>query len=90
MESLDNHSNLTPGPTYELNWCNEIDFMFLPFISFIIAFIALECMKRFIPHPPYGSNWGDKIADFGFLSYISFRIAFTALECMERYRKPYS
>ena len=23
-----------------------------------------------IPHPPYGSNWGHKIADFVFLLYI--------------------
>ena len=60
--------------------------MFLPYISFIIAFKALECMKRFIPlPPPYGSNWGDKIADFGFLSYIAFSIAFTALKCNNRY-----
>ena len=26
--------------------------------------------------PPYGSNWGRKIADFEFLPYISFNVAF--------------
>ena len=35
--------------------------------------------------PPYGSNWGHKIADFMFLRYISFIIAFRALECFKRY-----
>ena len=35
--------------------------------------------------PPYGSNWGNKIADFKFLPYISFIVAFIALECIERY-----
>ena len=33
--------------------------------------------------PPYGSNWGHKIANFVFLLYISFIIAFTALECIK-------
>ena len=55
--------------------------MFLSYISFIIAFKTLECMKIFTPE----SNWGDKIADFGFLSYISFSIAFKAVECNNRY-----
>ena len=35
------------------------------------------------PPPPYGSNWGHKIADFEFLPYISF--AFIASECIKRY-----
>ena len=26
--------------------------------------------------PPYGSNWGRKIADLEFLPYISFNVAF--------------
>ena len=30
------------------------------------------------PDPPYGSNWGHKIADFVFLPYISFILAFRA------------
>ena len=65
--------------------------MFLPYISFIIAFRALEYIKRYMCrvyiagqiYPdlhPYGSNWGHKIADFVFFLYISFIIAFTALE----------
>ena len=33
--------------------------------------------------PPYGSNWGPKIADFEFLPYISFIVAFIASECIE-------
>ena len=72
MESLDNQSNLPPGNHLWVKLVNKIaDFVFLPYISFIIAFKTLECMKRFTPE----SNWGDKIADFGFLSYISFSIA---------------
>ena len=35
--------------------------------------------------PPYGSNWGHKIADFDILPFISFIIAFRALECIKRY-----
>ena len=35
--------------------------------------------------PPYGSNWGHKIADFEFLPYISFIVAFIASECIKRY-----
>ena len=62
-------------------------------MTFIIAFTALECVKRYIarkpyaeslniwsdlpPTLPYGSNWDHKIADFLFLPYISFIIAFT-------------
>ena len=37
------------------------------------------------PGPPYGSNWGHKIADFEFLPYISFIVAFIASECIKRY-----
>ena len=51
----------------------------LPYISFIIAFKALECSKRYweticaefknwsdLPHEPlYGSNWGHKNSSFG-------------------------
>ena len=39
------------------------------------------------PPPPYGSNWGHKIADFEFLAYISFIVAFIASECIMRYWK---
>ena len=35
--------------------------------------------------PPYGSNWGHKIADFEFLPYISFIVAFIPSECITRY-----
>ena len=68
------------------------DLVLFPYISFIIAFTALECQESIyrvhiatqiypLPPPPnYGSNWAYKIADFLSLSYISFIIAFTALE----------
>ena len=36
-------------------------------------------------HPPYGSNWGHKIADFVLLPYISFIVAFIASECIKTY-----
>ena len=35
--------------------------------------------------PPYGSNWGHKIADFEFLPYISFIVAFRPSEYIKRY-----
>ena len=35
--------------------------------------------------PPYGSNWGHKIAYFVFLPFITFILAFTTLECIKRY-----
>ena len=38
-----------------------------------------------LPPPPYGLNWGHKIADFEFLPYISFIVAFIASECIKRY-----
>ena len=44
--------------------------------------------RSVLPHaPPYGSNWGHKIADFEFLPYISFdvTVAFIASECIKRY-----
>ena len=37
------------------------------------------------PPPPYGSNWGNKIADFVFLPLISYILAFRVLECIDRY-----
>ena len=39
----------------------------------------------YLTAPPYGSNWGHKIADFEFLPYISFTVAFIASECINRY-----
>ena len=39
-----------------------------------------------LPHaPPYGSNWGKKIADFEFLPYISCIVVSIASECIKRY-----
>ena len=35
--------------------------------------------------PPYGSNWGKKIAVLEFLPDISFIVAFIASECIKRY-----
>ena len=35
--------------------------------------------------PPYGSNWGHKIAALEFLPYISFIVAFIASEYIKRY-----
>ena len=95
MESLYIASQIYPfpPPLYGSNWGHKIvDFVFLPYISFIIAFTALECIKRYWeticgesnypgpPPPPHGANWGHKIADLILLPYISFIIAFTALE----------
>ena len=90
----------TPQPPYGSNWGHKIaDFVFLPYISFILAFRALACIKRyweticeesswlvrFTPTPTYGSNWGHKIAYFVCFPYISFILAFRALECINRY-----
>ena len=49
MKSLDSRSDLSPPPPpHGLNWGHKIaDFVFLPHISFIIAFTALECIKRY-------------------------------------------
>ena len=47
VESLNSWSVLPPPP-YVSNWGNKIaDFEFLPCISFIVAFIASECIKRY-------------------------------------------
>ena len=56
MKSLDSWSDLPPDPPppppppppYGSNWGHKIaDFVFWPFISFILAFTALECIKRY-------------------------------------------
>ena len=49
MMSLDSQSDLPPAyPPYGSNWGHKIvDFVFWPFISFILAFTALECIKRY-------------------------------------------
>ena len=72
MKSLDSWSDLPPDPPSGLNWGHNVaDFVFLPYISFILAFRTLKCIKRywdticedsrklvrFTPlTPPYGSN----------------------------------
>ena len=48
MESLNSRSVLPHGPPYGSNGCHKIaDFEFFPYISFIVAFIASECIKRY-------------------------------------------
>ena len=49
MESLSSRSVLPPDPpTYGSNWGKKIVVVkFLPDISFIVAFIASECIKRY-------------------------------------------
>ena len=48
MESLNSRSVLPPGAPYGSNWGHKIAvFEFLPYISFIVAFIASECIKRY-------------------------------------------
>ena len=48
MESLNSRSVLPQGPPYGSKWGHKIaDFEFLPYISFIVAFIASECIKRY-------------------------------------------
>ena len=48
VESLNSRLVLPPDPPYGSNWGHKIvDFEFLPYISFIVAFIASECIKRY-------------------------------------------
>ena len=49
MMSLDIAGQIYPCiPPYGSNWGHKIvDFVFWPFISFILAFTALECIKRY-------------------------------------------
>ena len=45
MKSLDSRSDLSPDPPYGSNWDHKIaDFVFLLYISFIIAFTVLQCI----------------------------------------------
>ena len=62
MESLNSRSVLPPGPPYGSNWGHKIaDFEFLPYISFIVAFIASECIKSSVLNKPFlvgpGMQW---------------------------------
>ena len=48
MESLNSRSVLPPDPPYGSNGGHKIaDFEFLPYICFIVAFIASEYIKRY-------------------------------------------
>ena len=48
MMSLDSRSDFPRIPPYGSNWGHKIvDFVFWPFISFILAFRAFECIKRY-------------------------------------------
>ena len=48
MESLNSRSVLPHGPPLWVKLGQNIaDFEFLPYISFIVAFIASECIKRY-------------------------------------------
>ena len=49
MKSLDNWSDFTPGPPLmgQTGGHKIADFVFLPYISFILAFRVLECIKRY-------------------------------------------
>ena len=48
VKSPDSQLDLPPDPPYGSNWGYKItDFVFLPYISFILAFRALECIKRY-------------------------------------------
>ena len=48
MNSLYGWSDLPPDPPLWSNWGHKIaDFVFLIYISFILAFRILECIKRY-------------------------------------------
>ena len=48
MKSQDSRSDLPPDPIYGSNWGHKIaDFVFLPYISFILAFRILQCIKMY-------------------------------------------
>ena len=48
MKSQDSRSDLPLTSPYGSNWGHKIPyFVFLPYISFILAFTALECIKRY-------------------------------------------
>ena len=48
MESLNSGSVFPQAHPYGSNWGHKIaDFEFLPYISFIVAFIVSECIKRY-------------------------------------------
>ena len=89
-----------PPPPYGSNWGHKIVALEFCLISPLLLLLYLQNVLRGIgkayveslnsrsvlpPAPPYGSNWGHKIADFDFLPYISFIVAFIPSECIKRY-----
>ena len=100
MENLNSRSVLSPDPPYGPNWGHKIVALEFCLISPLLLLLYLQKVLRGIgkayveslhsrsvlpPAPPYGSNWGHKIADFEFLPYISFIVAFIPSECIKRY-----
>ena len=80
-----------PTPPYGSNWGHSIVALEFCLISPLLLLLQLQNVLRGIGKayveslnsrsvlpltPPYGSNWGRKIADFEFLPYISFNVAF--------------
>ena len=48
MKSQDSQSDLSPTPPFGSNWGHKIgDFVFFPYISFILALRAFEYIKRY-------------------------------------------
>ena len=99
MENLNSRSVLSPNPPYWSHWGHKIVALEFCLISPLLLLLYLQNVLRGIgkayveslnsrsvlPRPPYGSNWGHKIADFEFLPYISFIVAFIASKCIKRY-----
>ena len=91
VKSLDTQSDLPPDSTPPCPLVGQTGVIkiaalfLLPYISFIIAFTALEWILYMVrlysqsglpPNPSRGSNWGHKIAELLFLPYISFKPIF--------------
>ena len=100
MENLHSRSVLSPDPPLWSNWGHKIVALEFCLLSPLLLLLYLQNVLRGIgkayveslnsrsvlpPAPPYGSNWGHKIADFEFLPYISFIVAFIPSECIKRY-----
>ena len=68
MKSLDSWSDLPPDPPpptshpfYGSNWIHQIaDFVFLPYIYFILAFRDLQCIQMYLkPYVKSLDSWSD-------------------------------
>ena len=73
MKSQDSRSDLplAPPPPYGSNWGHEIaNFVFLPYISFILAFRALEFIKRWPFIATTHLLWVTKLARNGMDMYF--------------------